>query len=51
MTTRSRFGESVPVQTLAGGFEIPTFALGVWQTPKGRRTRDAVRWALERKWW
>ena len=47
MTTTSRFGDSVPVQTLADGYEIPTLALGVWQTPEGRATRDAVRWALE----
>jgi diketogulonate reductase-like aldo/keto reductase len=47
MTTSSRFGESVPVQTLADGHEIPTLALGVWQTPEGSQTKDAVRWALE----
>jgi diketogulonate reductase-like aldo/keto reductase len=47
MTTASRFGESVPVQTLADGHEIPTLALGVWQTPEGSQTKDAVRWALE----
>jgi diketogulonate reductase-like aldo/keto reductase len=47
MTTASRFGESVPVQTLADGHEIPTLALGVWQTPEGSETKDAVRWALE----
>jgi diketogulonate reductase-like aldo/keto reductase len=45
--TTSRFGDSVPVQTLADGHEIPTVALGVWQTPEGRKTEDAVRWALE----
>ena len=45
MTTGSRFGESVPVQTLADGHEIPTLALGVWQTPEGSQTKDAVRWA------
>ena len=32
MTTTSRFGEAVPVQTLADGHEIPTLALGVWQS-------------------
>jgi diketogulonate reductase-like aldo/keto reductase len=47
MTTVSRFGESVPVQTLADGRQIPTLALGVWQTPQGAQTKDAVRWALE----
>jgi diketogulonate reductase-like aldo/keto reductase len=47
MTTASRFGGSVPVQTLADGHEIPTLALGVWQTPEGSQTKDAVRWALE----
>jgi diketogulonate reductase-like aldo/keto reductase len=47
MTTASRFGEAVPVQTLADGHEIPTLALGVWQTPEGDQTKDAVRWALE----
>ena len=47
MTTASRFGESVPVHTLADGYEIPTLALGVWQTPEGTQTKDAVRWALE----
>lgn len=49
MTTMptSRFGESVPVQTLADGHVIPTLALGVWQTPEGRQTENAVRWALE----
>jgi diketogulonate reductase-like aldo/keto reductase len=47
MTTTSRFGESVPVQTLADGYVVPTLALGVWQTPEGRQTKDAVRWALE----
>jgi 2,5-diketo-D-gluconate reductase A len=43
----SRFGQSVPVQTLADGYQIPTLALGVWQTPEGQATKDAVRWALE----
>ena len=47
MTTTSPFGESVPVQTLADGHVIPTLALGVWQTPEGRETEDAVRWALD----
>src|ERR1700721_4708047 len=47
MTTASRFGESVPVQTLADGHEIPMLGLGVWQTPEGSQTKDAVRWALE----
>ena len=47
MTTTSRFGESVPAQTLADGRQIPTLALGVWQTPEGSQTKDAVRWALE----
>jgi len=47
MTTTARFGESVPVLTLADGHQIPTFALGVWQTPEGAQTKDAVRWALE----
>jgi diketogulonate reductase-like aldo/keto reductase len=47
MTTASRFGKSVPVHTLADGYEIPTLALGVWQTPEGTQTKDAVRWALE----
>ena len=47
MTTASRFGESVPVHMLADGYEIPTLALGVWQTPEGTPTKDAVRWALE----
>jgi diketogulonate reductase-like aldo/keto reductase len=47
MTTASRFGESVPVLMLADGHEIPTLALGVWQTPEGTQTKDAVRWALE----
>jgi diketogulonate reductase-like aldo/keto reductase len=47
MTTTSPFGESVPVQTLADGHVIPTLALGVWQTPEGPQTKDAVRWALE----
>jgi diketogulonate reductase-like aldo/keto reductase len=47
MTTSSRFGESVPTKTLADGLEIPTLALGVWQTPEGGQTKDAVRWALE----
>jgi diketogulonate reductase-like aldo/keto reductase len=43
----SPFGDSVPVQKLADGYAIPTLALGVWQTPEGQQTRDAVRWALE----
>jgi diketogulonate reductase-like aldo/keto reductase len=43
----SRFGESVPVKTLSDGYVVPTLALGVWQTPEGRPTKDAVRWALE----
>jgi diketogulonate reductase-like aldo/keto reductase len=47
MTEGSRFGASVPVQTLADGHEIPMLGLGVWQTPEGSQTRDAVRWALE----
>jgi diketogulonate reductase-like aldo/keto reductase len=47
MTTTSQFGESVPVQTLADGHHIPSLALGVWQTPVGGQTKDAVRWALE----
>jgi len=47
MTTTSPFGESVPVCTLADGRVIPTLALGVWQTPQGPQTKDAVRWALE----
>ena len=47
MTTASRFGESVPAQTLGDGYEIPTLALGVWQTAEGSQTKDAVRWALE----
>ncbi len=47
MTTTSPFGESVQVQTLADGYVIPTLALGVWQTPEGRQSEDAVRWALE----
>lgn len=47
MMTTSPFGESVPVQTLADGYVIPTLALGVWQTPEGRESEDAVRWALE----
>ena len=47
MTTTSQFGESVPVRELADGYQIPSLALGVWQTPEGRQTRDAVRWALE----
>ena len=47
MTTASRFGESVPVHTLADGYQIPTLALGVCQTPEGTQTKDAVRWALE----
>jgi diketogulonate reductase-like aldo/keto reductase len=47
MTTTSRFGESVPVQTLSDGHAIPTLALGVWQTPDGGQTKDAVRWALD----
>ena len=47
MTTASGFGESVPVHKLADGYEIPTLALGVWQTPEGTQTKDAVRWALE----
>ena len=46
MTTTDRFGEAVPVQLLADGHPIPTLALGVWQTPEGRQTKDAVRWAL-----
>jgi 2,5-diketo-D-gluconate reductase A len=45
--TASRFGESVPVQMLGDGHEIPTLALGVWQTPEGPLTKDSVRWALE----
>jgi diketogulonate reductase-like aldo/keto reductase len=45
--TTSRFGESVPVRTLADGHVIPSLALGVWQTPEGGQTKDAVRWALE----
>jgi diketogulonate reductase-like aldo/keto reductase len=47
MTKSSRFGKSVPTKTLADGREIPTLALGVWQTPEGGQTKDAVRWALE----
>jgi diketogulonate reductase-like aldo/keto reductase len=47
MRTTSPFGESVPVQTLADGHVIPALALGVWQTPDGPPTKDAVRWALE----
>jgi 2,5-diketo-D-gluconate reductase A len=47
MTTTSPFGDSVPVQKLADDYVIPTLALGVWQTPVGQQTRDAVRWALE----
>jgi 2,5-diketo-D-gluconate reductase A len=46
-TATSPFGDSVPVQKLADGYLIPTLALGVWQTPEGRHTEDAVRWALE----
>ncbi len=45
--TTSQFGESVPVRELGDGFQIPSLALGVWQTPDGRQTKDAVRWALE----
>jgi 2,5-diketo-D-gluconate reductase A len=47
MATTSRFGDSVPVQAMSDGHVIPTLALGVWQTPEGHQTRDAVRWALE----
>src|SRR5271154_6811012 len=47
MTTSFQFGESVLTQTLADGHEIPTLALGVWQTPEGSQTKDAVRWSLE----
>ena len=47
MTTTSPYGGSVPVYTLADGHVIPTLALGVWQTPEGPQTKDAVRWALE----
>jgi diketogulonate reductase-like aldo/keto reductase len=47
MTTASRFGESTPVHKLSDGNEIPSLALGVWQTPEGAATKDAVRWALE----
>lgn len=47
MTTTSRFGNFVPVQTLADGHVIPSLALGVWQIPDGRECQDAVRWALE----
>jgi 2,5-diketo-D-gluconate reductase A len=47
MTTTPPFGGSVPVQTLADGYAIPTLALGVWQTPDGPATKNAVRWALE----
>ena len=47
MSTTSTFGPSVPAKTLADGYVIPTLALGVWQTPNGRETEDAVRWALE----
>ena len=46
-TSTSRFGGWVPTQELADGYQIPTLALGVWQTPEGRQTKDAVRWALE----
>jgi diketogulonate reductase-like aldo/keto reductase len=47
MMTTSRFGQSVPVLTLPDGRVIPTLALGVWQTPEGPQTKNAVRWALE----
>jgi diketogulonate reductase-like aldo/keto reductase len=47
MTTTSPFGESLPVRTLSDGHVIPMLALGVWQTPEGPQTEDAVRWALE----
>jgi 2,5-diketo-D-gluconate reductase A len=45
--TTDRFRESVPVLMLADGHQIPTLALGVWQTPEGAQTKDAVRWAFE----
>ena len=47
MTRTTESGGAVPVLTLADGHAIPTLALGVWQTPEGRQTKDAVRWALE----
>src|ERR1700756_3188437 len=47
MMTTSQFGESVPVQKLADGYQITTLALGVWLTPEGRQTKYAVRWARE----
>ncbi|MGH7551874.1 MAG: aldo/keto reductase [Longimicrobiales bacterium] len=33
--------------TLHNGVQIPVLALGVYQTPRGRSTRQAVAWALE----
>jgi diketogulonate reductase-like aldo/keto reductase len=38
---------SVPTLSLADGVAIPVLGLGVYQSPPGRTTRDAVRWALE----
>jgi len=32
---------------LNNGVEMPRFGLGVWRTPKGAETQNAVRWALE----
>lgn len=33
--------------TLNNGVSIPQLGLGVFQTPDGKQTEDAVRWALE----
>ena len=32
--------------TLNNGVSIPQLGLGVFQTPDGKQTEDAVRWAL-----
>jgi diketogulonate reductase-like aldo/keto reductase len=37
----------IPNITLNNGVAIPQLGLGVYQSPAGRTTRDAVRWALE----
>jgi methylglyoxal/glyoxal reductase len=38
---------AIPSMVLNNGVSIPQLGLGVYQSPAGRTTRDAVRWALE----